>query len=197
MRGALPSRWRPASELHLRLGRHDQLEAGDAAQVQPGAAGAADQPEHDPAAAGAAGDHPGSIGVDVGLRDRADRAAGGAPAGRGGDIHGEKFSKCPAEHVSVEVGAHDWPPEGPKRSVLMSRGSWPALTRRFATVSTNPVGPHTNTAGLWSGAHSGAVSAPAPIRPGASGQPGGVVRVYTYATWSPSSPRCRSANSAA
>ena len=46
-------------------------------------------------------------------------------------------------------------------------------------ASTNPVGPHTKTAGLRSGVHSGAVSAPAPIRPGGTGQPAGVARVYT------------------
>src|SRR4029077_3884428 len=161
------------------LVRHCQLEAGDSAKVEPGAPGAAGKPEHDRAAAGAAGHRPGGIGVDAGLGDGADGAAGGALAGRGGDVHGEQFAEFPAEHVPVQMGTHHWPPEGPKRSVLMARGLWPALTRTFAAASTNPVGPQTNTAGWRSGVQPGAVSTPAPIRPGGTGQPGGVLRVYT------------------
>src|SRR5438552_12160789 len=46
--------------------------------------------------------------------------------------------RSPAEHVPVQMSTHDWPPEGPKRSVLMARGLWPALTRTFAAASTNP-----------------------------------------------------------
>ncbi len=39
------------------------------------------------------------------------------------------------------------PPLGPNRSVFTRCGSWPAATSRSAIVSTNPVGPQTNTAG--------------------------------------------------
>src|SRR5258708_14232942 len=69
----------------LSLAGEGKLEAGDSAQVEPGAAGAADQPEHDLAAAGAAGDQARGVGVDAGLGDGAGGAAGGALAGRGGD----------------------------------------------------------------------------------------------------------------
>ena len=45
------------------LAGHRQLQAADAAQVEPGPVGAADEPEDDLAAAGAAGDEAGAIGV--------------------------------------------------------------------------------------------------------------------------------------
>src|SRR5262249_47322754 len=97
--------------------------------------------------------------------------------GRAGDVHGEQLPQRPAEHVPVHVVAHGLPPEGPKRSVLMAPAPWPARTSRSATASTNPVGPHTNTAGESSGGHPADASVVALIRPVGSVDPGGAVLV--------------------
>jgi hypothetical protein len=59
----------------------------------------------------------------------------------------------------------------------MQAGSWPADTSRFAAVSTNPVGPHTNTAGFRSGGQPEDASTVALIRPAGIGDPAGAVRV--------------------
>src|SRR6516164_10563828 len=95
----------------------------------------------------------------------------------GGDVHREQLSQHPSQHVPVQVVAHDCPPEGPNRSVLMARGSWPASMSRSASASTNPVGPHTNTAGAWLAGNPAAAMTLPLIRPVGSPDPAGAARV--------------------
>src|SRR6266851_10144557 len=166
----------PGCALNAPLSRQLELEVGEAAHVEPGAAGGADQPEHDLVTGRAAGDHPRSVRVDAGLPHRAGGPARDALPGGRGDIDREQLAQRPGEHVSVQVRVHVWPPEGPKRSVLMVCGAWPASTSRSAAPSTNPVGPQTNTASPGCAGFP-AVRMSVLIRPAGSGQPGGVDRV--------------------
>src|ERR1039457_5581536 len=122
--------WRTPAPL-LRLQLH--LEAGDAAQVEPGAVGSADEPEHDLVTGRAASDHARGVRIDAGLPHRAGGPARDALPYGGGDIDRENLAQRPGEHVSVQVLVHCWPPDGPNRSVLIVPGSWPASTRRSAS----------------------------------------------------------------
>src|SRR6266516_2102383 len=179
------------------LAGHGDLEARDAAHVQPGAVGAADEPQQHRVAGGTAGHHPGGVRVDTCLRDGPAGTARHAREGRAGDVHTEQLAQRPAEHVPVHVVAHGLPPEGPKRSVLMAPVPWSARTSRSAPASTNPVGPHTNTAGDSSGGHPAEARVVALIRPVGWPEPGGAVRVYTYPTSRPSPACSRRASSSA
>ena len=84
-----------------KLAGHRQLQAADAAQVEPGPVGAAHDPEDDLAADRAAGDEAGAIRVHHGPGDDTAVAARGALAQRGGDVHGEQLAESSAEHVPV------------------------------------------------------------------------------------------------
>src|SRR5215467_5855118 len=59
---------------------------------------------------------------------------------------------------------HHASPVGPNRSVLIRSGSYPSATRVAAVISTNGVGPQTNTKGCASGSHSTSRSRTASIR---------------------------------
>jgi tellurite resistance protein TerC len=84
-----------------KLAGHRQLQAADPAQVQPGLAGAADQPQDDLAADRAAGDQAGAIRVHHGRGDDAAVPARGTLADRRRDVHGEQLPEGPAKHVPV------------------------------------------------------------------------------------------------
>src|SRR5262249_9667285 len=72
-------------------------------------------------------------------------------------ITGEKLlnKSCATITVQHEVGdviSHGTcPPEGPKRSVLIVRGSCPSSTRKFATSSTKGVDPQIKIVGFCCG----------------------------------------------
>jgi hypothetical protein len=83
------------------LAGHRQLQAADAAQVEPGPVGAAHDPEDDLAADRAAGDEAGAIRVHHRPGDDAVVAAGGTLADRGRDVHGEQLAEGSAKHVPV------------------------------------------------------------------------------------------------
>jgi tellurite resistance protein TerC len=83
------------------LAGHRQLQAADPAQVQPGLAGAPDQPQDDLAADRAAGDQAGTIRVDHGRGDDAAVPARGTLAHRGRDVHGKQLPEGAAKHVPV------------------------------------------------------------------------------------------------
>jgi tellurite resistance protein TerC len=89
---------------------HRELEAGDAAEVQPGTVVAPDHPKDDRAARRAAGDQAGPVGVDHGAGNGAAGAARRAPADGRGHIDGEQLAKSTAQHVSVQVRGHPTPP---------------------------------------------------------------------------------------
>src|SRR5580704_11698417 len=141
-----------------------QFEVADPAQVQPGAPGGP-------------GDQARRVWVHHGLAHHLARAARSALAHRGGDVHREDLAEGPAEHVAVQVRSHAWPPAGPNRSVLITLGSWPALTSRLAAASTKPVGPQMNTAGASCRVQPGAASTTGVSRPTRTWAPGGALRV--------------------
>jgi tellurite resistance protein TerC len=94
----------------LLSGRNHKLQAGDAAQVEPGPVDAADHPERDLAACRASGDHAGSIRVDHGLPEGTAGPARGALADRRRHVNGEQLAKRAAEDVPVQVRGHALPP---------------------------------------------------------------------------------------
>src|SRR5204863_341293 len=83
-----------------------------------------------PDAGGPAGHDPGRVRVAACLRDGPAGTGRHARGDRAGDVHAEKLTQRPAEHIPVHVVAHGLPPEGPKRSVLMAPVPWPARTSR-------------------------------------------------------------------
>src|ERR687897_1166269 len=126
----------------------------DLATTTPGAAelehvpvGEHGEPERDVVAMGAAQDDPGAaIGaMCTGSVAVAARLTGAFHRRELGD---EDLLEQTGDVVAVRVllgGLHRHPPVGPKRSVLIAWGSSPSWTSRFATCSTKPVGPQTNT----------------------------------------------------
>src|SRR5690348_9905187 len=119
-------RWAVLAERLRRLGivGDGDLQAVEAAQIQPGPPGVADQAEHHLGANRAARHHPGRAGEDPGLRNRpAVLAVRALPEGRG-DVHPEDLAQVARQRVAVEPGLrHGLPPGLPNRSVLIRCGS--------------------------------------------------------------------------
>src|SRR5690349_4238452 len=85
------------------------------------------------------------------------RAAGRALNLCGRDLKNEDFLKKTCGGVAIQNNVRSilrhgaYPPEGPKRSVLMVRGLCPSSTRSLETSSTKGVGPQTKIFGFRSG----------------------------------------------
>ena len=128
------------------------------------------------------------VELDDRLGERRRRAALPAPADDRRDFTGEHRREDPGQCVPVHADhvmqRHHAPPN---RSVLMRSGGCPRATSAFATVSTNPVGPHTNTSGSSATGQTAASSASASSRPTRPGHPDGADRVYAHATSTPPS----------
>src|SRR5262249_7761287 len=95
----------------------------------------------------------------------------------------EKFLKKSYGSITFlrEIGdvlSHDaCPPEGPKRSVLIVRGSWPSSTRNLATSSTKGVDPQTKIFGFCWGGKQVSASSALSILPRRPIHPAGCLRV--------------------
>lgn len=74
---------------------------------------------------------------------------------RSRDLANEDFLEKARGSIAIENAApiisHSIHPEGPKRSVLIVRGSCPSSTRRLDAASTSEVGPQTKIFGCCAG----------------------------------------------
>src|ERR1700757_4581454 len=107
---------------------------------------------------------------------------------RGRYLRNEKFLKETCGSITVQHKVRDvfshgaYTPEGPKRSVLIVKGSCPSSTRNLETSSTRGVDPQTKIFGFCSGGkHSSPSSALSILRRGPL-HPSGWLRVNVLTT---------------
>src|ERR1700745_533970 len=98
-------------------------------------------------------------------------------------ITSEEFLKKSRGSIALEFEVRDvvshgvYPPEGPKRSVLIVRGSYPSSTRNLETSSTKGVDPQTKILGPCSGGKHSSASSALSILPRRPIHPSGCLRV--------------------
>lgn len=102
-----------------------QLQIDETAQIEPSAAWAPHETNQRMLAGRATNDYPRLQGVEMPLRERTDDAARRALAYGRSDIYSKHAPQLACGGISIEIGttAHDVPPLGPKRSVLMRAAS--------------------------------------------------------------------------
>src|SRR5262245_27675934 len=119
---------------------------------------------------------------------------------RSRDLENEDFLKKACGSIAIQnavqvIGAHGVHPEGPKRSVLILRGSCPRSTRRLAAASTSEVGPQTKIFGARSGGKDASASSSLSILRRWPVHPSGCLRVSVCTTRKWGSPRAIASSS--